>query len=210
MIGFYDYTVILTYLGLISGMSGIFFSINSHPVMALICLMFAGFCDGFDGYVARTKKNRTAHEKKFGIELDSLADLICYGVLPSVILYNIGMNTWYYSLILICYTLAALIRLAYFNVMEDARQEQTSECRKSYEGLPVTTMALILPLFYPVIMYFTAIKYILFAMLMILVGSLFLSKITIPKFKLKGLIVLIVIGIIEVVLLVLPKVLWKI
>ncbi len=201
MIGYYDYTVILTYLGLTSGMAGIFLAINSHPILALICLMFAGLCDGFDGYVARTKKNRTVNEKKFGIELDSLADLVCYGVLPSVILYSIGMNTWYYSLILICYTLAALIRLAYFNVTEDIRQEQTAECRKSYEGLPVTTMALILPLFYPVIMHFAAIKYMLFAMLVILVGCLFLSKIAIPKFKLKGLIALIAIGIVEVVLL---------
>lgn len=207
MIGYYNYTVILTYLGLISGMSGIFLSINSHPVLALICLMFAGLCDGFDGYVARTKKNRTAAEKKFGIELDSLADLVCYGVLPSVILYNIGMNTWYYIIILITYTLSALIRLAYFNVMEDIRQGKTEECRKSYEGLPVTTISLILPLFYPVIMHFTAFANVLFAILMIIIAYLFLSKITIPKFKLKGLIVLIVIGIIEIVLLVLPKVL---
>lgn len=207
MIGYYNYTVILTYLGLISGMSGIFLSINYHPVLALICLMVAGLCDGFDGYVARTKKNRTAAEKKFGIELDSLADLVCYGVLPSVILYNIGMNTWYYAIILITYTLSALIRLAYFNVMEDIRQGKTEECRKSYEGLPVTTISLILPLFYPVIMHFTAFASVLFAILMVIIAYLFLSKITIPKFKLKGLIVLIVIGIIEMVLLVLPKVL---
>lgn len=205
MIGYYNYTVILTYLGLISGMAGIFLSINSHPILALICLMFAGLCDGFDGYVARTKKDRTSSEKKFGIELDSLADLVCYGVLPSVILYNIGMNTWYYIAILIIYTLASLIRLAYFNVVEDMRQEKTDECRKSYEGLPVTTISLILPLFFPVIMHFTAYANILFATLMVIIAYLFLSKITIPKFKLKGLIVLIIIGIIEIVLLVLPK-----
>ena len=76
----------------------------------------------FDGKIARTKKNRTADEKSFGIQIDSLCDIVCFGALPIVICYKIGMNHIYSIIILILYGLAGLIRLAYFNVMEEKRK----------------------------------------------------------------------------------------
>lgn len=153
MIGYYNYTVILTYVSLISSVLGIFFAsgINSstpHPEYAMICLMVSGLCDMFDGKIARTKTSRTDSEKQFGIQIDSLCDLICFGLLPSVIGYSIGMNSWADIPILVLFPLCAVIRLAYFNVSEDDRQKQTSEVRHVYEGLPVTSVALILPLLY--------------------------------------------------------------
>lgn len=206
MIGYYNYTVILTYLGLASGMCGIFAATKSHPVIALICLMLAGFFDMFDGLVARTK-DRTKNEKKFGIELDSLSDLVCFGVLPAIIGYSLGLNTWYFYIILILYVLAALIRLAYFNVMEDIRQEETTECRKSYEGLPVTSVAIILPLLYPLVVLANDFAYLAYGALLLILGLLFLSKIKVTKFKLKGMIALVLIGILELLLLIFTRVL---
>jgi len=50
--------------------------------------------------------------------------------------------------VLILFPLCAVIRLAYFNVAEEERQKKTEEVRKVYEGLPVTSVALILPLLY--------------------------------------------------------------
>lgn len=206
MIGYYNYTVILTYLGLASGMCGIFAAIEQHPVIALICLMLSGFFDMFDGLVARTKE-RTKNEKKFGIELDSLSDLVCFGVLPAVIGYTLGLNKWYLIIPLILYVLAALIRLAYFNVMEDARQEQTTEVRKSYEGLPVTTVAITLPLLYPLITLLGSFAYLAYGALLIVIAVLFLSKIKIVKLKLKGMIALVIFGVLILLLLVLTKIL---
>lgn len=206
MIGYYNYTVILTYLGLASGMFGIFAAINSHPIIALICLMLSGFFDMFDGLVARTK-DRTKNEKKFGIELDSLSDLVCFGVLPAIIGYSIGLNTWYLYIIPVLYALAALIRLAYFNVMEDVRQEQTTEVRKSYEGLPVTSVAIILPLLYPLITLANNFSHLIYGAILLILGFLFLSKIKVTKFKLKGMIGLVIVGAIAMLLLVVPKLL---
>jgi len=206
MIGYYNYTVILTYLGLASGMFGIFAAINSHPIIALICLMLSGFFDMFDGLVARTK-DRTKNEKKFGIELDSLSDLVCFGVLPAIIGYSIGLNTWYLYIIPVLYVLAALIRLAYFNVMEDVRQEQTTEVRKSYEGLPVTSVAIILPLLYPLITLANNFSHLIYGAILLILGFLFLSKIKVTKFKLKGMIGLVIVGTIAMLLLVVPKLL---
>ena len=67
MIGFYDYTVILTYLSLMSGTIGIMLCLNGmgHPYLGMFFLLFSGLCDTFDGKVARTKKDRTPQMKKF-------------------------------------------------------------------------------------------------------------------------------------------------
>ena len=87
MIGFYDYTVILTYLSLLSGTTGIMLCLNGvgHPYLGMFFLLFSGLCDTFDGKVARSKKNRTEQMKKFGIQIDSLSDLVAFGVLPACI-----------------------------------------------------------------------------------------------------------------------------
>ncbi|MEZ4508362.1 MAG: CDP-alcohol phosphatidyltransferase family protein [Eubacteriales bacterium] len=112
MVGFYNYTVILTYFGVVSAVLGIGLSMYGHTSMAIVCLMISGFCDLFDSSIARTKM-RTDDEKKFGIQIDSLADMICFGVLPVAIGFSIGLTHWYEAVALIIYVLAALIRLAY-------------------------------------------------------------------------------------------------
>ena len=80
MIGFYDYTVVLTYISLISSIMGMFCAIDGKLPFAVFCLAFSGLCDMFDGKIARTKKNRTDDEKSFGIQIDSLCDIVCFGI----------------------------------------------------------------------------------------------------------------------------------
>ena len=123
MIGFYDYTVIMTYISVVSSMIGIFCAVTDHISAAVCCLAFSGLCDMFDGKIARTKKNRTEEEKCFGIQIDSLADIVCFGILPIVLGFKLGMCHIYGIAILLFYGLAGLIRLAYFNVMEEKRQK---------------------------------------------------------------------------------------
>ena len=151
MIGFYDYTVILTYLSLLSAVLGMVMTVTGHPIIATMCLLFCGLCDMFDGKVARSKKNRTAEEKSFGIQIDSLTDIVAFGILPAMIMLFLCGYSWYAYIIAALYVLAGLIRLAYFNVTEEQRQKETDECRKTYSGLPITSAALIFPVFYCVI-----------------------------------------------------------
>lgn len=63
MIGFYNYTVWLTFIGMLSSTVGIGLALGGNVTAAVICLMFSGFCDMFDGIVARTKKDRTDEER---------------------------------------------------------------------------------------------------------------------------------------------------
>ena len=144
MIGYYNYTVILTYIGTVSGFMGITFILQNELKLALLCLIFAGLCDMFDGKIASTM-TRTKEEKSFGIQIDSLSDLICFGVLPSLIIYHCSTQHNIYKVVSAIFVLCALIRLAWFNVDEEIRQSQESGSRQTYLGLPVTTSALIIP-----------------------------------------------------------------
>lgn len=146
MLGVYDYTVILTYISLMVSIGGMLFSLNGDCRMTLVCLEISGLCDMFDGKVARTKKDRTEVEKRFGIQIDSLADIVCFGVSPAILCYRMGMRGLTGVAILLFYVLAGLIRLAWFNVSEEVRQDETEEKRKYYQGLPITSMAVLLPL----------------------------------------------------------------
>ena len=147
-IGFYDYTVWLTYLSLISALVGMIQASQGHPGIGVICIMFSGFCDMFDGIVARTKKNRTQDQKNFGIQIDSLVDVIAFGVTPAVVFYFSGVNSVLGIAILVAYVLCGLIRLAFFNVLETKRQANPNEsaCLKAFRGMPITFSAMITPI----------------------------------------------------------------
>ena len=66
MLGVYDYTVVLTYVSLMVSIGGMMFAVNGHLHLGVMCLAISGLCDMFDGKIARTKKNRTEVEKRFG------------------------------------------------------------------------------------------------------------------------------------------------
>ncbi|MBE6543412.1 MAG: CDP-diacylglycerol--serine O-phosphatidyltransferase [Ruminococcaceae bacterium] len=185
MLGFYNYTVVLTYLSFISGVTGIVLSLAGGDGFAgVICLMLSGFFDLFDGKVASTKKNRTPEEKKFGIQIDSLSDLVCFGVLPGAIGYALGLKEVYWIVLFALYALAALIRLAYFNVAEEARQQTTTGVRKSYNGMPVTSVAIFIPVIYFIgylCSFPTAFPYIYAVCLGIFAIAMLLARLNVPK-----------------------------
>ena len=124
MLGFYDYTVVLTYISLVISVFGMTRALAGDFKVAILCLALSGLCDMFDGKIARTKKDRTEDEKKFGIQIDSLCDVVCFGVFPALICYCLGMDRIPGIIILCLYCVASVIRLGYFNVMEEKRQNE--------------------------------------------------------------------------------------
>lgn len=144
MIGKWNRSVILTYMGLACAVAGIFLLLAGHKISyAFVCLMLAGIFDLFDGPVAR-KVKRNEEEKKFGIEMDSIVDAVSFIALPIAIFTSTGMNDLPFVILYILYAVSGVARLAYFNAV-DADSEGPV---KYYTGLPVTYSALIFPLFY--------------------------------------------------------------
>ena len=205
-LGFYHYGVILTYLSVVSAIVGICFSVGGRkeaiPAVGVICLLISGLCDSFDGAVARTRKNRTKEDKMFGERIDSLSDLIAFGVAPAMIGFGMQINRWYYIPVYALFVLCALIRLAYFDVTEEIRMEDEN-CgkRKFYEGLPVTNVAFILPIFFLIATMFPAQSFLYtFIMLFgyVAIAIAFVCKFKLPKVGVKG--IFVIIGILLVIL----------
>lgn len=152
-IGKYDKSVIVTYLGVLSAMIGIFSILaydEPHMTTAMICLMISGICDMFDGKVARMCKNRTEEDKDYGIQLDSLADMISFIAFPIVTLYGIskmfdvGLSPLLTIVVVTLFTACGIARLSFFNLLANSEDGPI----KHYSGLPVTTTAGIFPLIY--------------------------------------------------------------
>lgn len=204
MIGFYDYTVVATYLATVFGLMGIFQAAQGEIVGAVVLLLLTGLLDTVDGRIARTKKNRTQQEKQFGIQIDSLNDVICFGVLPGCIAFSL-FRTWLgevpvFLMACVCfYTLTGLIRLAYFNVTEEERQRSTSDKRKTYQGVPITAGTLAVPLFLLLGRLLPGARVTILSVGLLVTGLAFILPLRIPKPNLPGICVLSVIGAAELV-----------
>ena len=164
---------------------------------AIVLLMFAGLCDMFDGKVARTKKKRTIEERHFGIQLDSLADVVSFGVLPAIIGYMLGAPL----ILVVLFPTAGLIRLAWFNVLEITRN--SSEPVKAYTGLPITSSAMVFPFIYMLKNLLGNYFNLVYIIMMVVVGILFILKIKIKKPGFKTMIGFIIAGLIMFVVMVL-------
>ena len=219
MIGVYDYTVVLTYLSLLSGCVGTIIAMSGlgHPYIGMFLMLFAGLCDGFDGRVARTKNDRAQVEKDFGVQIDSFADLLSFGVLPAAIgmsllrrsvkfhdmpLVDANNQLQWYPVVLILialfYVLAAMIRLAYFNATQEEREQETRENGVAYStGLPVTSAALVFPMV--LLMHYIP-RFdlsIVYFVVMLILAILFLGRFKIRKPGKKGMAIMVGIGLAE-------------
>ena len=181
MLGFYDYTVVLTYISLAVSVFGMTRALEGDFKVAILCLALSGLCDMFDGKIARTKKNRTEDEKKFGIQIDSLCDMVCFGAFPILLAYSLGMRGPIGIVILAWYGMNGVVRLGYFNVCETKRQEETEEVRKYYSGLPITSIAVVLPLVFVLHMVLRNHFAVALHVAMFVVGTLFVTNIQVKK-----------------------------
>lgn len=179
-IGKWNKSVILTYIGLAFALFGMYLSFTQSNVLyPLSCLIVAGVCDMFDGFVAR-KIKRTEEEKQFGVELDSLVDVIDFIALPVSIFMCMGLTEYYHIAIYIAFAICGVARLGYFNIIT----ADASKAVKHYQGLPVTFSALIFPLLY-LLSYAvtTQIFTIIYSLAILLVATLNILNIKVIKPK---------------------------
>lgn len=127
--------------GLLSALFGIYFSILGNFQYAMIGILWAVLFDWADGIIARKMKGRSDHHKAFGPQLDSLIDIVSFGVFPAVFLLSYGgFNPWFLPGAFLILATSA-IRLSYFNVfgMVDGN---------TYIGLALDNNVIILAFFF--------------------------------------------------------------
>ena len=128
----------LTLLGLCSGTTAIRFALLHDWTSAVAAIVFAMIFDLLDGRAARM----LGADTRFGAQLDSLADLVSFGIAPGVIMYvwsleAIGIGGWIASLV---FSACAAIRLARFNV-QSVRDEGATKANPYFTGLPTPAAA---------------------------------------------------------------------
>jgi len=181
-----DLPNICSLLGLLSAVLGIYFAIEGNFPASIIGVLWAVLFDWYDGIIARKMKNRTKVQGLFGSQLDSMIDIISFGILPAIILLSYGnFNVWFLPGTFVVIATSA-IRLSYFNVygLIDS---------KTYKGLALDNNVLILAFVFLFESFFehSAFSIVIYIILMILT-AFNLSSIPTPKFGGKWIYVLVI------------------
>lgn len=187
MIGYYNKSVIATYIGFVCAIVSMSLAMQGMFRASMILLMVCGLCDMIDGPIAR-KCKRTEDEKSFGIQIDSLCDVVCFGVQPAVICMLMPGTGWFGVAAAAFYALAGVIRLGFFNVQEINRVRTDPGRRKAYDGLPITAGALIMPFVGAIEAIFGGLNNIVYPITLAITGVMFIAPVRIPKLHLPGMI----------------------
>ena len=178
----------ITLIGVCIGLSSIKFAIDGNYKLSIIAILLAAIIDGLDGRIARLIKGTS----KVGKELDSLTDVISFGVAPAFIMYfwqlnSLGKVGWLISLI---YVVCVALRLARFNINTD---EEISWKDNFFEGLPSPAGGILVLM--PLIISFSGLEKFLFKInydllvptLFIIISILLIS--TIPTYSFKKIVI---------------------
>ena len=178
----------ITLIGVCIGLTSIKFAIDGKFAIAIIAILFAGLMDALDGRIARLIKGTS----KMGKELDSLGDVISFGVAPALIMYFWNLQYldklgWFVCLI---YVVCVALRLARFNINSD---EEPSWKDNFFEGMPSPAGGIIV--LFPLILsfsefgkFFLEINYDLLVPIFFITVSILLIS-TIPTYSFKKIVI---------------------
>jgi CDP-diacylglycerol--serine O-phosphatidyltransferase len=171
-----DLPNICSLIGLLSALLGIYFAITGNFEAAIIGILWAVLFDWYDGIIARKLKGRTKIQGVFGAQLDSMIDIVSFGIFPAIMLLSYGnYNVWFIpgAFVIIA---ASAIRLSYFNVygLIDS---------KTYRGLALDNNVLILAFLF---LFESLFKHSTFSVgiyiILMILSALNISSIPTPKF----------------------------
>jgi len=167
----------LTLTGAALSVLAVVFTARGSFAVGVICLLYAGLCDLFDGFIA-TRTSRTKEQADFGMQIDSIVDMAAFGVAPAFMGLHLGLASPVELTALIFYVCCAATRLAWFNVHGTTCDGQL----RCYTGLPVTYSAL----FFPVLLLFATAQnepssHWLIHGYFWVVGLLFILRVPVPK-----------------------------
>lgn len=171
-----DIPNICSLAGLLSAILGLYYAVLGNFPVAIIGMIWSVFFDWYDGIIARRMKGRTDEYRAFGGQLDSLIDIISFGILPAVFLLSYGeFSPWFLPGAFVIVATSA-IRLSYFNVfglIDDS----------TYMGLALDNNVIILSFVFMFEVFFsqTVFSAIMYSMCMVM-AAFNLAPVRTPKF----------------------------
>ena len=177
ILGAYNPACLLSLAGVFAAVGTMIFSVQGTVELALVCLILAGLADLFDGVVAR-RLRLGEYENEFGVQLDTTVDAVAFIAAPVVIALSLGSTSWPVVLGVAWFVLAGVLRLSHFSTLSALGVDQSTHHR----GLPVTYIALILPLLFLARDGMAAADFhLLLGLTLAVVGLLFVINVPVPK-----------------------------
>ncbi len=178
IIGEYGKFVYVTYLGGLFALAAMYYFIQGQVAFGMMCFIVSGICDLFDGRVANSFE-RNAYQKRYGIEIDSLCDMVSFAAVPTVLIFTQLADTIWSIPLAGIYVLAAISRLATFNAQAKMQEEEEAAY---FIGVPVTYSALVFPVSFIMVENFWPGNYhIVLPVFAFLLAYLFVMKRQVPK-----------------------------
>ncbi len=145
LIGYYNIANMVTLGGLCAALASCYVAFATGDFkLAILIYMFAGLADMVDGRIARaTAKEGQVKRRTFGVQIDTVCDMVSFGVAPGLLAYALGFNDVFDIIIYIVFACFGAIRLAYFNTQ--ALTEAEDMKMTSFTGMPIPTICFFIP-----------------------------------------------------------------
>ena len=199
-IGFYSLANSITLFGLALSVTSCFLAACGNIKFAIYLLFLACLCDMFDGKVARNGKKRSDAAKFYGVQLDSLCDIVSFGVTPCFIAFSFGFKGTLDIIVNLIFIICGVTRLAYFNTLANANPKAAS---KTFKGIPIPMSVFVVTFLFMLTTFIPAnVSVWLFRLILLALAVGFILNISLKKPDYKQGMVLIAIEIIMLLILV--------
>ncbi len=178
VIGYYNLANCVTLSGLACSLLAAFMIQGGNMFLAMLCMCLAALCDAMDGRIARATPSVTKKGRFYGVQLDSLCDMVSFGAVPCFAAYQMGYNGTFDILIYMLFVICGAIRLANFNT--EAASDSEPVRLKYFTGVPIPFSAVLFPLLVIVHMLAGHLS-VLFRIAFLLVGFGYILRIRVPK-----------------------------
>ncbi len=176
---------LVSFIGYVCTIVGVYFCFINKIDYAVILLVASGVCDGLDGAFAK-KFRKPGQNPEYGVQLDSLADIVCSGIFPVIICLSLGFTKWWNAIIYSFFMICGITRLVYYNI--------NSSKNSFYKGVPITVSTFLIPIVYC----FTKTSNLVYSIIFSLLGICYVLDIKIqkPNIGLRTIVSIIILGIV--------------
>lgn len=179
VIGYYNPANLVTISGAMCALLACFMTARGYYCLAMAALSVAALCDALDGKIARATLTTSKRARFYGVQMDSLCDLVSFGVSPCFIAYLMGYNRTVDILVYLLFIICGAIRLANFNT--EAAMDTPDLKMKHFTGIPIPLSASVMPLLVIVHMLVGGPVFWLARILFLVVGFGYILRFKFPK-----------------------------
>lgn len=177
-IGYYNLANLVTLLGLCCALLACFLLAQGNTAIAMLAFSCAGLCDMMDGRIARASSASGKRVRFYGVQLDSLCDVVSFGVVPCFMAFWLGYKDTLDILIYLLFSACGATRLANFNM--EVALDSPNLRSSHFTGLPIPFSVIVFPLLMIVHIKAGQVAW-LFRLVFLLVGIGYILRVRIPK-----------------------------